>query len=79
MSDSLNKAGAVYLESSWDEYGYSQRNIADDVYDGVFKNIKITDMDDNELFSNELKNIEKVKYLIKNVSSSIINWFIKNL
>lgn len=79
ISDSLNKAGAVYLESSWDEYGYSQRNIADDVYDGVFKNIKITDMDDNELFSNELKNTEKVKYLIKSVSSSIINWFIKNL
>ena len=58
FDNSLNRPGALYLESSWDEYGYSQRNIADDVYDGIFKNLIITDSNGKELYSNELKGIK---------------------
>lgn len=79
IDDSLNKLGAVYLESAWDEYGYSQRNIADDVYDGVFKDVTVTDINGNELYSNKLKGTEKIKYTVKAYFSNIINWFIKNL
>ena len=79
INESLNKSGAVYLQSSWDEYGYSQRNIADDVYDGVFKDLKITDSNGIELYSNELKGVEKGKYLIKIYFGNVLNWFIKNL
>ncbi len=61
FDNSLNRPGAVYLESSWDEYGYSQRNIADDVYDGIFKNLIITDSNGKELYSNELKGIKKIE------------------
>lgn len=74
-----NSEGSVFLESSWGEYGYSQRNIADDVYDGIFKKIKITNLDDEELYDLNLKGIELINYNIKNYSEKIINWFISNL
>jgi hypothetical protein len=35
-------AGGIGLNAVWGGYGYSQRNLADDVYDGVFNNFKIT-------------------------------------
>ncbi len=71
--------GSVYLESAWGEYGYSQRNIADDVYDGIFKKLKITDVNDKELYDSSLKGIDNVIYSIKNSFNKVINWFIKHL
>lgn len=74
-----NRKGAVYLESAWNEYGYSQRNIADDVYDGVFKEIDIKDMSGNILYSNVLRGKDKVVYSVKNYFNKVVNWFIINL
>ncbi|MEG1254626.1 glycoside hydrolase [Clostridium sp.] len=71
--------GSIYLESAWGEYGYSQRNIADDVYDGVFKKLKVTDVNDNELHDSSLKAIDGVIYSIKKSFNIIIDWFIKYL
>ena len=74
-------AGFVYLESAWGEYGYSQRNIADDVYDGVFENLNIANIDDSSevLYDNQLHGLEKGKFYISNTWSNILNWFIKTL
>lgn len=33
--------GKLFLESHWPGYGYSQTNLADDVYDGVFAGLKV--------------------------------------
>lgn len=71
--------GSIYLESSWQEYGYSQRNIADDVYDGVFKNLKIEDAKQNILYDNSIKGINKLVLNIKKIFNTTINWFIKYL
>lgn len=71
--------GAVYLESKWTGYEYSQRNLADDVYDGVFKEIDIKDMSGNTLYSNKLKGTEKIMYSGKSCFHKILNWFIENL
>lgn len=71
--------GSILLESSWGNYGYSQRNIADDVYDGVFKSFKVTNMNDEVLYDSSLKGVEAVTYKIKSSSNKIVNWFIKNL
>lgn len=73
--------GYVYLESAWGEYGYSQRNIADDVYDGVFCNLVIWNgqSQSSALYDNRLKGMEKVQYTIKNKWNNLINWFIKTL
>lgn len=70
--------GYVYLESAWGEYGYSQRNIADDVYDGVFHDLFISD-NQKLLYDNRLKGMDKVEYVVKNKWNSLINWFIKTL
>lgn len=72
-------SGSVYLESSWQEYGYSQRNIADDVYDGVFKKLIIEDADKNILYDNAPKGVEKLTSNIKKAFNSTVNWFIKYL
>jgi len=71
--------GSVYLESAWGEYGYSQRNIADDVYDGVFKKFRITDVNDNELYDSSLKGVDSIIYSLRYFTDKIIDWFIKYL
>ncbi|MEG3042121.1 MAG: glycoside hydrolase [Clostridium sp.] len=71
--------GSVYLESAWGEYGYSERKIADDVYDGIFKELKITDINDDELYDNSLNGIDRVIYSIKNYFNKTVDWFIKYL
>ncbi len=71
--------GSIYLESAWGEYGYSQRNIADDVYDGVFKKFRITDVNDNELYDSSLKGVDSIIYSLRNFTDKIIDWFIKYL
>ncbi len=74
-------AGYVYLESAWGEYGYSQRNIADDVYDGVFENLKICRIDNNSdiLYDNQMHGPEKGKYYLNNIWNNVLDWFIKTL
>lgn len=71
--------GSIFLESAWGEYGYSQRNIADDVYDGVFKSFKVTDINNEVLYDASLKGVKAVTYKIKNSFNKLVNWFIKNL
>lgn len=76
---SKEKKGCILLESAWGEYGYSQRNIADDVYDAVFNDFKVMDSKGEILHDSSLKGMEAVNYKIKNSFKMIVNWFIKNL
>lgn len=81
---SVSDAGYICLESAWAEYGYSQRNISDDVYDGVFEKIKITKIDNQSdetiiLYDNMLHGWDKVENIATNAFNSVINWFIENL
>lgn len=74
-------SGSVYLESAWEEYGYSQRNLADDVYDGVFEDLVIRSIDQEGviLYSNKLEGFELITDKISYTWNKIINWFIRNL
>lgn len=78
---STKNSGYIYLESAWGEYGYSQRNIADDVYDGVFEDIVITDIynKDEVIYINKLQGKELIKEKVRGRWNRIINWFIRNL
>ncbi len=73
-------AGAVYLESGWGAAGWSQRNLADDVYDGVFEKLLITENTgiENErvIFDGKLQGWDAVKYNVKATWEAMINWFI---
>ena len=70
--------GGIYLQSAWTEYGYSQRNVADDVYDGVFEKLEIRDTDSgNMLYFYRLTGIKRILQRIKNVYNAVLDWFIK--
>lgn len=71
--------GGIYLEVTWGEYGYSQRNIADDVYDGVFKKFKVSEINDTILYDSSLKGFDLIRYNLRNYFNKVINWFIKYL
>ena len=74
-------AGGVVLESAWGGYGYSQRNIADDVYDGVFERLSVYTVDEEEtvLYRNVLNGWEKAVQSVQNAWNSVVDWFIANL
>ena len=72
--------GDICLSCAWGDFRYSQRNIADDVYDGVFSEVVIRDPDtDTEIYSNLYKGKEKATNALTGFWDSLINWFIKNL
>lgn len=77
------KAGAVYLEVAWGGYGWSQRNLADDVYDGVFEKLMITENTGAEkekiLFDSRMQGFDGVVFKVKQLWEALINWFIVNL
>ena len=75
---SVQDAGGIALGASWGGWGYSQRNVADDVYDGVFKNLTIT-AGDITLYDNCLHGWAKVLDVIQNAWNATLNWFIENL
>jgi hypothetical protein len=78
VSDRL--AGAVYLETAWGSYGWSQRNLADDVYDGVFEKLIITENtganQEKILFDGTLQGFDSAVFAMKQLWETIINWFI---
>lgn len=80
---SATKAGSVYLETTWGDYGWSQRNLADDVYDGVFEKLTITENTGTEkekvLFDGRMQGFDAVKYKAKRLWEAIIDWFIVHL
>lgn len=83
LSVSDTKAGAVYLETAWGGYGWSQRNLADDVYDGVFEKLVITENTGAEkervLFDARVQGWEAVKLKLERYWESLLNWFVVNL
>lgn len=76
-------AGSVALESAWGGYGWSQRNLADDVYDGVFERLVIKEIPSESqekiLYSDKLSGFEAFRYQVKKTWNSVINWFIVHL
>lgn len=73
-------AGGVALESAFGGFGQSQRNIADDVYDGAFKDLVITSPDGERVYyDNRLHGWELVSYHWKHFWNKVIDWFINNL
>lgn len=76
------QAGMVFLETAWGGYGWSQRNLADDVYDGVFEQLLITENTgaekENVLFDGRLQGLEAVKGKAVSLWETVINWFIRH-
>ena len=75
---SVSGAGMVRLGASWGGFGYSQRNVADDVYDGVFSKLLITD-GDKTVYDGRLPEVEKLADALNDKWNAVVNWIIKNL
>lgn len=75
---SVAKKGFVKIGSAWGGWGYSQRNVADDVYDGVFKDLCIKSRDEVR-FDNSLHGIDALVDMVSNAFNAVLNWFIVNL
>lgn len=72
---------ALGLYAGWDSRAFSQRNLADDVYDGVFEKLVITSHGDDRgapLYTSELRGFEKWKFTINQKWESVLGWFLKH-
>ena len=69
-------AGGIGLQAVWGGYGWSQRNLADDVYDGVFEKLKITDVTDKEkiLYDSGYTGWAKVRYELQKAWEKVLNF-----
>lgn len=72
--------GNVFLEAAFAGYGYSQRNISDDVYDGVFEKLEVTTIPVNNqytvLYTDRLTGIELFWKDLQRTWNSVVDWFI---
>lgn len=73
------EAGSVALQTCWYGYGWSQTNIADDVYDGVFEKLTVTDADGAVLYENVLHGWDALCSKTAQVWNAVIDWFITYL
>jgi hypothetical protein len=73
---------SLALKSAWDGEGYSQRNLADNVYDGIFKDIVITDNSGEKetvVFTNKYTGLNYVVQKIFAGWKKVVEMFIKYL
>lgn len=72
--------GYIFLQSGWGGEAYSQRNLADDVYDGVFVDFEVTQNTGAEeevvLYDNKMHGFEWFCQKSEQIWNSVINWFI---
>ena len=81
----LTERGSIFLGASWKGAAWSQRNLADDVYDGIFHKVRLlahTGRDAGEervLYSSEYTDWEKAKKNMKERWDALIAWFLEYL
>ena len=72
--------GAIALEAAWNEQGWQQRNLDDDVYDGVFTDLTVTDVPTGQVvYTSKYTGWEKVEYTLKQYAERVIDWFVHHL
>lgn len=76
--------GSVHLESAvLPEESYRQRNITDDVFEGRYKDLKISSLEDGQdelvLYDDCLHGTDKASNGIITLWNRVINWFVVNL
>lgn len=71
----------IGLYAGWDPNAWSQRNLADDVYDGVFEKLIISTArgtSDKPLYSTEMTGLDKVKFNINQKWETVLGFFLRN-
>ncbi len=72
-------SGSLCLESGWSGQSWSQRNLADDVYDGRFQKLTVAadPKGDLLLYTTELQGWEKWKARAGESFEGLLDWFMK--
>ena len=74
------KPGRLFLGAGWQGYGYSQINLADDVYDAVFSEFKVEQLTTEEkshlpvLYDVHYTGTKKIKQLMKRKWEAVLDW-----
>lgn len=83
LETAVTDAGKVILEAkNLEEEQYRQRNLTDDVYEARFEDLVISGLSQEKrdvLYDNRLHGLDKVKYMISDWWTRVVNWFIRNL
>ena len=75
--------GCVFLGASWQGEAWSQRNLADDVYDGVFRRLQISTSSgydsgkDHVIYTSGYTGWEKMVHRAHEIWLSVIDWFLE--
>lgn len=77
-------AGRIGFGCSWGGFGWSQRNLADDVYDGVIEKLRISTLPDGTgetrvIYDNLLHGFPRITHRIASAWKRLIDLFIKYL
>ena len=75
------KGREVGLWAGWNSQAWSQRNLADDVYDGVFERLIITSAKERKeslIYSSELSGFDKWRFDVNQKWESVLGWFLKH-
>lgn len=81
----ITERGGVFLGASWKGDAWSQRNLADDVYDGVFYQLRILSHtgraadEERVIYTSEYTGWEKTKKNMRERWDALIGWFLKYL
>ena len=78
------KPGGLLLEADWRGYGYSQTNLADDVYDGVFAGLKVDGLvSDNKdlpvLYDVHYTGFERFKRQLNHKWEAVLDWILATI
>ena len=78
------KAGGMLLEADWRGYGYSQTNLADDVYDGVFAELKVEKLIPNQkelpvLYDVHYTGVERLKRQLNHKWEALLDWVLATI
>ena len=75
-----DERGEVALGAWYTGAGWQQRNLDDDVYDAVFKQLEVRDgLTDSVLYTSKYSGWEKIKYNVITWTENIIDWFVYHL
>jgi hypothetical protein len=72
-----NPSGHIFLEGRWDDEAWSQRNLADNVYDAVFDQLMIKNGEDVVL-TTKYTGSDKFWYTLRCEKDRILQWFISH-
>jgi hypothetical protein len=76
----VSGGGDVLLESAVSGSRYSERNLTDNIYDGVFTDAVVCGSRDGEiLYDNRLRGIQRAAAAVKAGWNSVVDWFIRTL